>query len=62
MKRVFDIFAAAAALAICSPLFLLVALLIRLDSRGPALFKQERVGKDFKPFWIYKFRTMTEGA
>ena len=41
-----------------SPAFLLVALLIRLDSRGSAFFRQERVGKDGGPFRLWKFRTM----
>jgi lipopolysaccharide/colanic/teichoic acid biosynthesis glycosyltransferase len=62
MKRVFDFFMAAAGLVLLSPLFLLVAILIKLDSRGPILFKQNRVGQNFRPFLIYKFRTMHEGA
>ncbi|WP_379698595.1 sugar transferase [Mediterraneibacter gnavus] len=41
---------------------LVVALLVKIDSKGPALFKQERLGKDGKPFWIYKFRSMVVGA
>lgn len=41
---------------------LVVALLVKIDSQGPALFKQERLGKDGKPFWIYKFRSMVVGA
>lgn len=41
---------------------LIVALLVKIDSQGPALFKQERLGKDGKPFWIYKFRSMVVGA
>ncbi len=45
-----------------SPLFALVALLIKLDSRGPVFFRQERIGKNFKPFFIYKFRTMVKDA
>ena len=44
------------------PLLLLVAVMIRLDSPGPAIFSQERMGKDGKAFTIYKFRTMTTSA
>ena len=62
MKRLFDIFAAALALVLLSPLLFLAALLIRLDSSGPIFFRQERIGKEFHPFWIYKFRTMSDGA
>jgi lipopolysaccharide/colanic/teichoic acid biosynthesis glycosyltransferase len=58
-KRVFDIFVAVLGVALLLPLFLLVALFIKLDSHGPVFFRQERVGKRFRPFYIYKFRTMT---
>jgi lipopolysaccharide/colanic/teichoic acid biosynthesis glycosyltransferase len=57
-KRAFDIIAALLGLILLSPLLLLVSLLIKLDSPGPALFRQERIGKGFRPFRIYKFRTM----
>jgi lipopolysaccharide/colanic/teichoic acid biosynthesis glycosyltransferase len=62
MKRLFDIAAAATGLVILSPLLLLTAVLIKLDSRGPVFFKQERFGKNFQPFRIYKFRTMVADA
>ena len=62
MKRPFDIVAATAALFILSPLLGLAALLIKLDSPGPVFFKQERIGRSFRPFWIYKFRTMVRDA
>lgn len=62
MKRVFDICFSSIGLLILSPLFIAVVLLIKLDSEGPAFFRQERVGKNFKPFRICKFRTMIEGA
>jgi lipopolysaccharide/colanic/teichoic acid biosynthesis glycosyltransferase len=62
MKRMFDIVGAGLALIALAPLFALVALLIKLDSAGPILFKQERIGKGIRPFWIYKFRTMCDGA
>ena len=49
-------------LIVLSPLMLLVALAIKLDSKGPVLFKQTRLGKDAKEFQIYKFRSMCQGA
>ena len=58
-KRVIDLAGAIAGLVVLSPLLLLVALLIKLDSPGPALFFQRRHGFNNKPFWIIKFRTMT---
>ncbi len=45
-----------------SPLLLLLYILVKLTSKGPFIFKQLRVGKDKKPFWIYKIRTMVENA
>ena len=57
-KRLFDLVVAALGLLLLSPLLLAVALLIRLDSPGPALYRQERVGRYGKPFRIHKFRTM----
>lgn len=58
VKRLIDLILSAFGLALSSPLLLLIALLIKLDSRGPALFRQTRVGRDGKPFTCYKFRTM----
>ena len=58
LKRAFDIVAASLALAVLSPFLLLVALLIVLESPGPALFLQRRGGVFGRPFLIYKFRTM----
>ena len=57
-KRVFDIVTALLGIVVLAPLLFLVALLIKLDSAGPALFRQERMGRGFHPFRIYKFRTM----
>ena len=57
-KRLFDIVFAALALLLLCPLLLAVALWVRLDSPGPALFRQQRVGRGGRPFHIYKFRTM----
>jgi exopolysaccharide biosynthesis polyprenyl glycosylphosphotransferase len=61
-KRICDFGGAAALLALCSPLFLLLAILIKLDSRGPALFRQERVGLNGRRFRMFKFRTMYTDA
>lgn len=61
-KRVFDLLVAGLALLLLSPLLLAVALAIRLDSPGPVLFRQERVGRRGVPFRIHKFRTMVHGA
>lgn len=57
-KRGSDLMIASLALLILSPLWLLIALLIKLDSRGPVFYKQERVGMDGRVFLFYKFRTM----
>lgn len=57
-KRVFDVLIAAAALVALAIPFLIVAILIKLSSRGPVLFRHTRVGKDCEPFEFYKFRTM----
>lgn len=57
-KRVFDIVASALGLIILSPLFLVIAILIKLEDHGPVFYKQKRVGKDEKEFDMYKFRSM----
>lgn len=62
VKRCFDVSVALAAGIILLFPMLVIAALVRLDSDGPALFKQERLGKDGRPFTIYKFRTMTVDA
>lgn len=62
IKRSLDVALIVLSLPLLIPLVLLIALLIRLDSRGPALFRQIRVGKDGKPFTCYKFRTMVVDA
>jgi len=61
-KQAFDIVVAFVGLLFLLPLLLLVALLIKIDSRGPVFFRQERIGRDFRPFLIYKFRTMVQDA
>jgi lipopolysaccharide/colanic/teichoic acid biosynthesis glycosyltransferase len=62
MKRMFDVVIALLGLVLLSPLLLLAALLTKLDSKGPIFFRQERMGRRFRPFFIYKFRTMTQHA
>ncbi|WP_198433912.1 sugar transferase [Aerococcus urinae] len=58
VKRLIDFILALIALIILSPLFLLIALWIKLDSKGPVFFKQKRIGKNRDFFYIYKFRSM----
>src|SRR5262245_25213299 len=62
MKRAFDFLSALVGLLFLSPLLLVVAILVRLDSRGAAIFRQERMGRAFQPFRILKFRTMIRDA
>jgi lipopolysaccharide/colanic/teichoic acid biosynthesis glycosyltransferase len=59
-KRLFDLLAAGAGLVLLAPLLLGVALWVKLDSTGPVLFRQVRVGRHGVPFEIYKFRTMAD--
>jgi len=60
-KRIFDLLFSLSGLILLAPLFFIVAVLIKLDSPGTVFFRQERVGKDFIPFNLYKFRTMVVG-
>jgi lipopolysaccharide/colanic/teichoic acid biosynthesis glycosyltransferase len=60
IKRLFDLMSALVGLIVVSPLFLVIPILIKLDSEGPVFFKQWRTGKDRKAFRIYKFRTMVQ--
>jgi lipopolysaccharide/colanic/teichoic acid biosynthesis glycosyltransferase len=62
LKRAIDLVAAAVGLLLLAPLLVLVAVLIKLDSEGSIFFKQERIGRAFRPFLIYKFRTMVKQA
>ncbi len=57
-KRFFDLIASFIGLIVLSPIFLLISILIKLDSHGPIFFRQKRVGKGGKEFLIHKFRTM----
>lgn len=61
-KRLVDIIVSIFCIIFLSPLFILIAIAIKLDSEGPVIFKQVRVGKDGRPFDFYKFRTMRHGA
>lgn len=61
-KRFFDIAASLAAIVVLSPLMLVTAVAVKLDSKGPVIFKQERLGLKGKVFNIYKFRSMCCGA
>lgn len=62
MKRGMDIFIASIALVLLLPLFLIITIAIKLDSKGKVIFKHKRIGKDGKEIYIYKFRTMVENA
>jgi len=62
IKRVFDIFLSGALLGASSPLWLIIGVLIKLDSPGPVLFRQQRVGENGRLFAMYKFRSMVVGA
>lgn len=62
LKRVFDILASSIALVLLSPLFLLVGILIKLESRGPVFYFSYRVGTGYTIFKFYKFRSMNTGA
>jgi lipopolysaccharide/colanic/teichoic acid biosynthesis glycosyltransferase len=60
--RLLDLLGAIALLLLLSPLLLLVAVVIRFDSKGPAIYRQRRLGRNLKPFSVAKFRSMREGA
>ncbi len=62
MKRLFDIIASGLGLVVLSPLFLIIAIWIKFDSKGPVFYRQVRVGYKNKDFRIFKFRSMRVGA
>lgn len=62
VKRFLDVTASFLGLVLLSPLLLAVSMLIKIDSRGPVIFRQERIGRNGKVFEIYKFRSMCVGA
>jgi len=61
-KRLFDIVSSACAIFILAPFFIIITFLIRLDSKGPIIYRQKRVGKGNKDFYLNKFRTMVTDA
>ena len=62
LKRVLDLLFASVVLILWAPVLLAIGLMIILDSPGPVLFRHRRIGKDGRPFDLYKFRTMVAGG
>jgi sugar transferase (PEP-CTERM system associated) len=62
VKRMLDVLFASAGIVIALPFLIIIPVIIKLDSRGPVLFKQDRVGEGERVFTVYKFRTMVDGA
>lgn len=62
IKRIFDVVAAGAALILLAPLLVVIAILVKVTSDGPALFRHERVGLNYERFEVLKFRTMRTGS
>lgn len=62
LKRFFDCIASICGMIVFSPLFLIIMIIIKCDSKGPVIFSQERIGKGGKPFTLYKFRTMNNSS
>ena len=62
MKRVFDFFFSLVTIFLCAPVFLVIAIAIKIEDGGPVIFKQERVGLNGRRFPIFKFRTMVANA
>lgn len=62
VKRFFDIVLSVLALILLSPVFLITAVIIKLDSKGPVIYSQQRIGKNGRPFKLYKFRSMYPDA
>ncbi|MBS1764323.1 MAG: sugar transferase [Bacteroidetes bacterium] len=61
-KRIIDVLASLVAIILLSPIYLLTAIMVKLTSKGPVIFKQERIGLHGHPFYIFKFRSMYVGA
>jgi exopolysaccharide biosynthesis polyprenyl glycosylphosphotransferase len=62
LKRAMDVIAASLGLLVLGPLFLILTLAVKLDSRGPVFFRQRRIGRRGDTFWMLKFRSMVDGA
>lgn len=62
MKRIFDVIASGLGLIVLSPIFLILAIWIKLDSKGPVFYRQVRVGRNNNDFRIFKFRSMRVGS
>lgn len=62
IKRILDIVISLVSLILLCPLFIIISILIKLDSKGPIIFKHKRYGKNGKVFYVLKFRTMIDGA
>jgi lipopolysaccharide/colanic/teichoic acid biosynthesis glycosyltransferase len=61
-KRIFDVVASIIGLIVLLPVFIVIAILIKLNDKGPIFYKQKRIGQNFKPFELLKFRTMVVNA
>lgn len=61
-KRTFDVIGSLLLMIIFSPVYVICWIAVKCSSKGPAIYKQERIGKEGKPFYIYKFRSMTQDA
>ena len=59
-KRVIDMILSFLGIILLSPLFLIISILIKIDSKGPVIFKHKRLGKNCKPIYVLKFRTMVD--
>ncbi|MCI6457669.1 MAG: sugar transferase [Clostridium sp.] len=62
VKRLLDFVLSLIGIVVLMPVFIIIGILIKVDSRGPVIFKQKRYGKNKEPFYIYKFRTMASDA
>lgn len=61
-KRLMDLFIASSLMVVFLPIWLIIPILIKLDSPGPVFYRHKRVGKGGREFWLYKFRSMVKGA